>query len=66
MSTLILFSRPYDGTDVIWNGRRLAGKLLDAGQEGRVFLMNDAVDMARDACMPPMDYARIRRECSRT
>ncbi len=57
MSTLIIFNRqPYDGTDVTWNGLRLADKLLDTRQEVRRFLMNDAVDMARDACQPPQGY----------
>ncbi|HQH11920.1 MAG TPA: DsrE family protein, partial [Candidatus Sumerlaeota bacterium] len=39
-----------------WNGLRLADKLLEAGQEVRIFLMNDAVDMARDVCKPPDGY----------
>lgn len=57
MKLLIIFNRePYDNTDVTWNGLRLAGKLLEAGQEVRIFLMNDAVDMARDACKPPDNY----------
>lgn len=57
MSILILFNRqPYDETDVTWNGLRLAGKLLEAGQDVRLFLMNDAVDMARDVCKPPASY----------
>lgn len=57
MTVLIIFNRePYDGTDVTWNGLRLADKLLDAGQKVRIFLMNDAVDMARDACRPPESY----------
>ncbi len=57
MKILILFNRPpYDGTDVTWNGLRLAGKLLEGGQTVRLFLMNDAVDMARDACKPPDGY----------
>ena len=57
MKVLILFNRaPYDNTDVTWNGLRLAGKLLEAGQEVRLFLMNDAVDLARDACRPPAGY----------
>jgi uncharacterized protein involved in oxidation of intracellular sulfur len=57
MDVLIIFNRePYDGTDVTWNGLRLAGKLLDNGQSIRIFLMNDAVDMARDVCKPPADY----------
>jgi uncharacterized protein involved in oxidation of intracellular sulfur len=57
MKVLIIFNRePYDNTDVTWNGLRLVGKLLEAGQAVRIFLMNDAVDMARDACKPPENY----------
>jgi len=57
MKVLILFNRePYDGTDVTWNGLRLAGALQKNGQEVRIFLMNDAVDMARDVCTPPVGY----------
>jgi uncharacterized protein involved in oxidation of intracellular sulfur len=57
MSVLIVFNRqPYDGTDVTWNGLRLCGALKQAGQEVRIFLMNDAVDMARDANKPPEGY----------
>jgi len=33
--------------DVTWNGLPLAGKLFESGQEVRIFLMNDSVDMAR-------------------
>ncbi|WP_263281836.1 hypothetical protein [Acidithiobacillus ferrivorans] len=36
MKVLIIFNRePYDNTDVTWNGLRLAGKLLEAGQEAK-------------------------------
>ena len=57
MKILIIFNRePYDNADVTWNGLRLAGKLREAAQEVRIFLMNDAVDMARDACKPPEGY----------
>ena len=57
MKTLIIFNRPpYDGTDVTWNGLRLAAKLLEAGHEVRLLLMNDSVDMARDVCKPPEEY----------
>lgn len=57
MKILIIFNRePYDSTDVTWNGLRLADTLLASGQEVRIFLMNDAVDMARDACQPPESY----------
>ncbi|MEA5098814.1 MAG: DsrE family protein [Burkholderiaceae bacterium] len=57
MKILIIFNRePYDSTDVTWNGLRLAGQLVGNGQQVRIFLMNDAVDMARDACQPPAGY----------
>ena len=57
MSVLIVFNHePYDGTDVTWNGLRLAGKLREGGQEVRIFLMNDSVDMARDVLQKPDGY----------
>jgi len=57
MKILIVFNRePYDNTDVTWNGLRLAGKLVESGEEVRIFLMNDSVDMARDVCRPPEGY----------
>lgn len=57
MKTLIIFNRqPYDDTDVTWNGLRLAETLRKKEQEVRIFLMNDSVDMARDACKPPQGY----------
>ncbi|PID88144.1 MAG: sulfur reduction protein DsrE [Bacteroidia bacterium] len=60
MKTLIIFNRePYDNTDVTWNGLRLAETLLKNKVEVRIFLMNDAVDMARDACTPPEGYENL-------
>ena len=57
MKILIIFNHePYNGTDVTWNGLRLAGTLAEGGNEVRLFLMNDAVDMARDSCLPPVGY----------
>jgi uncharacterized protein involved in oxidation of intracellular sulfur len=57
MTVLIILNRePYDGTDVTWNGLRLAGKLREAGQNVRIFLMNDAVDLARDVTNKPESY----------
>lgn len=57
MKILMIFNHePYDSTDVTWNGLRLADKLVDAGSEVRIFLMNDAVDLARDVCRPPEGY----------
>ena len=57
MQMLIIFNgNPYDGTDVTWNGLRLAGQLVDLRMDVRIFLMNDAVDLARDTAKPPEDY----------
>ncbi len=57
MDILILINRqPYDGTDVVWNALRLADKLLETGTKPRIFLMNDSVDLARDAAKPPEGY----------
>jgi uncharacterized protein involved in oxidation of intracellular sulfur len=57
MKVLIIFNHePYNGTDVAWNGLRLAGKLVEGGSDVRIFLMNDAVDLARDSCRPPAGY----------
>lgn len=63
MIVLLVFSRPpYDSTDVTWNGLRLAKTLLTAGQEARIFLMNDSVDMARESCAPPPSYDQDLKE----
>jgi len=57
MKTLFIFNRnPYDGTDITWNGLRLAGQLLKTDSEVWIFLMNDSVDLARDATKAPADY----------
>lgn len=57
MKVLIVLNRePYDNTDVTWNSLRLADKLAAGANEVRLFLMNDAVDLARDACRPPEGY----------
>ena len=57
MNTLIIFNhQPYDGTDVTWNGLRLADKLFSTEMDVRIFLMNDSVDLARDAARGPADY----------
>ncbi len=57
MSVLIVFNhQPYDGSDVAWNGLRLAQNLLKRGEEVRIFLMNDSVDLVRDATQKPDSY----------
>ena len=57
MAILIVFNHPpSDGTDVTWNGLRLAGKLAENDQTVRIFLMNDSVDLARESCKAPAGY----------
>jgi len=56
-NTLLVFNRnPYDGSDITWNGLRLADQLLNVGLEVKIFLMNDSVDLARDITRPPEGY----------
>jgi len=45
---LVLNRSPSDGTDVTWNALRLLAKAQEAGMAVRVFLMNEAVDLARE------------------
>lgn len=57
MSILIVFNyQPYDDSDVAWNGLRLAKNLLAKGEDVRMFLMNDSVDLARDGTKKPDSY----------
>ena len=57
MSTLIIFNhQPYDGSDIAWNGLRSAKTLQENGQEVKIFLMNDSVDLARDTTKKPEFY----------
>lgn len=56
MTTLILNHEPYDGGDVTYNALRLAKNLRKSGEEVNLFLMNDAVDLARSLCVKPEHY----------
>jgi len=56
MTTLILNHQPYDGTDVSWNALRLAKTLFKNGEDVNIFLMNDAVDLARSKTVKPDSY----------
>lgn len=57
MKVLFIFNhQPYDGSDVAWNGLRLAQNLQKRGEDVQIFLMNDAVDLARDATKKPDFY----------
>jgi uncharacterized protein involved in oxidation of intracellular sulfur len=56
MTTIILNHQPYDGSDVTWNALRLASTLHKSGESVNIFLMNDAVDLARDKTQKPDSY----------
>ena len=53
---LILTNQPYNGTDNAYNALRLAGALKNRGEYVRIFLMNDAVDLARNSTQRPENY----------
>ncbi len=56
MITIILNHEPYDGSDITWNALRLASTLHKNGEKVNIFLMNDAVDIARDKTTKPESY----------
>lgn len=56
MTTIILNHQPYDGSDVTWNALRLAKTLHKNGEAVNIFLMNDAVDLAREITVKPESY----------
>ena len=56
MTTIIFNHQPYDGTDITWNGLRLAKTLHKSGEKVNIFLMNDAVDLAREKTSKPDSY----------
>lgn len=56
MITLILNQQPYDGSDVAYNALRLAKTLHENKEKVNIFLMNDAVDMARNKMIKPEYY----------
>ncbi len=53
---LILANQPYNGSDNAYNALRLADNLHKKGEEVRIFLMNDAVDLVRDSTEKPGNY----------
>ncbi|MBD3169572.1 MAG: sulfur reduction protein DsrE [candidate division Zixibacteria bacterium] len=58
---LILSHKPYDGTDVIWNGIRIANTLSASGDDVWVFVMNDAVDIVRESITHPEDFFDLKQ-----
>ncbi len=58
---LILNHKPYDGTDVIWNSLRLVSTLSASGNDVRLFVMNDAVDIVRESIEPPDGFFDLKK-----
>jgi len=56
MITIIINHEPYDGSDITYNALRLASTLHKSGQKVNIFLMNGAVDLARDKMQKPQSY----------
>lgn len=53
MTLLLVLNRPpYDGTDGTWNALRLAQTAVEEGHAVTLFLMNQAVDLARKGATP--------------
>ncbi len=53
MNLLVILSHPpYDGTDVVWNAILLIDTALIEGHKVYIFVMNDAVDVARKDSKP--------------
>ena len=53
---VILNQRPYNGTDVTWNALRLIEQAQKKEMTVKVFLMNDAVDLAREGLEKSVEY----------
>ncbi|EDM24576.1 DsrE/DsrF/TusD sulfur relay family protein [Caminibacter mediatlanticus] len=57
MKFLFIFNhQPYDGSDLTWNGLRLAKNLHNRGHDVRIFLISDSIDLARDCIKKPENY----------
>lgn len=60
MNTLLIFNEAPYGSELIYNGLRLARSLLKTGQTGvRVFLMGDAAPAAHGGQKVPQGYYNI-------
>lgn len=56
MILFIFNNQPYDGSDKAYNALRLATSLNKKGATIKIFLMNDAVDLARNSTIKPDFY----------
>lgn len=57
MTLLVILNRnPAEPSDVAWNALRLVAQALKDGVHVRVFLMNEAVELAKDGLAPKPDY----------
>ncbi len=57
MTLLVILNRkPDDPTDVTWNALRLVAQAREDGMQVRVFLMNEAVELARAGLSARPDF----------
>ncbi|MDD2640203.1 MAG: DsrE family protein, partial [Arcobacteraceae bacterium] len=56
MILFILSSKPYDGSDHISGALRLVTKLVEMGEDVKIFAISDAVDLVRAAAKKPESY----------
>ena len=54
---IILNNYPYDGSDKTWNALRLAEQLNSEKHVVRIFLINDSIDLAKDATKKPEGFS---------
>jgi uncharacterized protein involved in oxidation of intracellular sulfur len=53
---LILNHKPYDGSDVVWNALRMADSARENGFDVKIFIMNEAVDLARETSVENAEF----------
>lgn len=63
MSTLFILNDPPYGTELVYNGLRLAGNMLrmDEGHDLTVFLMGDAASAAKAGQSTPNGYYNVNK-----
>ena len=63
MSTLFILNDPPYGTELVYNGLRLAGNMLrmDEGHDLTVFLMGDAASAAKSGQITPNGYYNVNK-----
>jgi uncharacterized protein involved in oxidation of intracellular sulfur len=53
---IILSAKPYDSTDIVWNGLRLIKKSIEMGFEVKLFSMNESVELVSNGLVGKESY----------